>query len=253
MNILRRLLREERAVRRILPADGYARWRQTFVRRLPQVLRARSLGPVDAGLGEQFTILSPSARPLTVEGASFGVVREIFGHECYGSAKSLAGCRQVLDLGGNAGVFTLFALSAAPHARVHAVEGQPHYGPLIERNVARNGFAGRATVENALVGGACNEWTAGLRRAHPAIPDFSMERYLAGISECDFLKCDVEGAEFAFLNGASGWLPKVRRIALEYHGDWQSGVGLADTLRFAGFRVRQAAHGSLGYLFADRT
>jgi hypothetical protein len=252
MNPLAKFLREKRNVERLLAPADYRRWRGLVWRSLPSVLARRSLGIVDDRMGEHLAFRSPAGQELRTSGASLGVVREIFGQHCYATPAELRDARHILDLGGNAGVFTLYALSCAPAAQVHTVEAQPAFIPVITANVAANGFAARSSVENALVGGAWNEWAQGLRAAHPQIGDFNPARYFSTVGECDFLKCDVEGAEFAFFSGDLAWLRQVRQIALEYHGDWAAGTRLGDAIAAVGFEVRQATHGSLGYVFARR-
>jgi FkbM family methyltransferase len=251
MHRLKFLAREVGNVRRILVPRDFRRWCGALWRGRAEIWRRRSLGPADDRLGERFSI-RVRGRELQLEGASFGVVREIFGRECYIAGAELANCRTVVDLGANAGTFSLFAAVNAPECRVHAVEAQPAFVPIIEANLARNGLAGRVQVENALVGGVHDAWSRELVRRHPEIGTYPIGARLEALGTCDFLKCDVEGAEFRLLAEDRSWLRRVRRIALEYHGTWDDGAGLAEILRGEGLTVAQAAHGSLGYLFGSR-
>ncbi len=251
LKALHRLTGEMYHVKGILTPTDYRRWRMNLLTRLPSVLERRSLGPVDEAFGDTFAIRK-NGRLLRLQRTSFGVVREIFGQECYCPAAELGSCRQILDLGANAGVFGLFALMAAPDATVHMVEAQAALLAVLQGNVGRNGYADRVRTENALVGGAQNDWATQLRQQNPALPDFSIRTYLDGVGECDFLKCDIEGAEYTFFSGEVGWLRQVRRLALEYHGTWEQGSALGRILDKNGFEVRQANHGALGYLFATR-
>lgn len=52
----------------------------------------------------------------------------------------------VFDIGANVGLFTYVAASQAPQASIRAYEPIPRLSGLIERNLARNGWASRATV-----------------------------------------------------------------------------------------------------------
>lgn len=52
----------------------------------------------------------------------------------------------VFDVGANVGLFTYVAASHAPQAAVRAYEPNADLAALIERNLARNGWASRATV-----------------------------------------------------------------------------------------------------------
>lgn len=239
-------------VRRVLTPSHYWFWVKCFIWRLPEVIRLRSLGPVDERFGDEFCI-KHGDRQLHFKQASFGVVREIFGRECYCTAEELKTARNILDLGANVGAFGLFALSSAPHAKVHMVEAQPEFIPVLNRNIFHNGFAARATCENALVGGVHDNWTRHLCERFPKLQNFSISRYLAEVGQCDFLKCDIEGAEYVLFSGDISWTIKVRRIALEYHGTWEQGHALGELLRAKGFTVTQLPHGTLGYLAAIRS
>jgi FkbM family methyltransferase len=206
---------------------------------------------VDAAFGETFAVRHEGLL-LHLQQTSFGVVREIFGRECYCSAAELKSCRRILDLGANAGVFGLFALVSTPEATVQLVEAQSKLMPALRDNMLRNGFTDRVEFENALVGGEHNEWTRLLRMRQPELRDFSITDYLARTGECDYLKCDIEGAEYAFFGGDLSWLAKVRRIALEYHGSWGQGRRLGERLHAAGHTVKQSPHGKFGYLHTAR-
>jgi FkbM family methyltransferase len=79
-----------------------------------------------------------------------------------------------------------------------------------------------------------------------------------GLTRCDFLKIDCEGAEYDILFGATeDSLRSVRRIAMEYH-EGVTAYGRRDLVRFLedrGFRVRtrpNPAHREIGFLFASR-
>jgi hypothetical protein len=92
------------------------------------------------------------------------------------------------------------------------------------------------------------------------VPCTSLDRVLsdAGLSRCDFLKIDVEGAEYSILLGASDEaLSAFRRVCLEYH-DGVTPYSHADLVRFLqdkGYQVRthsNPVHGHLGLLYAWR-
>jgi hypothetical protein len=251
-NSLTQLLQERSRVQRLLTPQGFLRWNFLMIQALPRIISRKSLGPIDEGMGECLEFYAADRRLLRMSGCSFGVVREIFGQNCYVDPAKIADARRILDLGGNAGAFALYALSSAAYARVHVVEAQPQFIPIIRDNVEQNGFAARVSLENALVGGAYNEWSRAIRRAHPHIRDFDIAKYLSGVGSCDFIKCDIEGGEYVFFTGDLSWTRLVRRIALEYHGTWSSGTNLKQKLISHGYSVQQREHGRLGYLLAER-
>jgi len=246
-----RFLREIRVVAGLLTAGDFLRWFFACVRVLPEILRTRSLGPADRAFGDSFSIRNGVGR-LDFTRCDFGVIREIFGHRCYAEPMDLRAARCVVDFGANCGAFTLFALSHAPHAHVMAVEAQPEMVSALEANLERNGMSGRAFVRNALVGGVYNAWSQELLVRHPRVGIWNAQEMLPPDQEVDFLKCDIEGAEFQLLDPVPTWLRRVRRFALEYHGDWTKGAELGERLRAAGFVITQRSHRNLGYLTGTR-
>lgn len=235
-------------MRHCVPTGAWLRWCTGLLTRAPEVMRSRSLGAVDRRFGMRYTVRAPSGARLAVEGSDFGVVREIFGHRCYGEPAALADARTILDLGANAGIFTLYAASVAPHARIHAVEVQPDLCRVARANAERNGFAPRVIVENALVGGITTDWAREFIAHHPTIPVFNPAPVIEAWGGCDFVKCDVEGAEMVLLDGPPAWLRRVRRMAIEYHWNHEDGERLAARLAAAGCRVSTRRHGRLGYV-----
>ena len=246
-----RLWREVLMLSRLLPAREFSRWGGAMVRALPAAVRGRSLGPVDREFGTSFFIRG-QPRGLAFSSCDLGVVREIFGQQCYGRAGDFARDRLIVDLGANCGVFTLFALVHAPESRVFAVEAQPEMIGALRGNLERNGLLPRVTVANALAGGVCSPWAEDLLQRHPQVKVWDASQMLSADQEIDFLKCDIEGAEYLLFDPVPAWFRRVRRFALEYHGDWARGSALGDRIRAAGFTVTQRAHRNLGYLNGAR-
>lgn len=246
-----RLASELSRVARILfPAD-YARWISCILRSWPEILRERSLGPADRLFGDSFRVrLGPMQ--LQFSQTPLGLVREIFGHHCYARPQELQNTAKILDLGANAGVFSVFALACAPHARVYAVEAQPGLLVPLKMNVAQNGYAQRHQAEVAVVGGAWDSWTRNLMDTHSEIPVFDPEAFFRKNGDMDFCKCDIEGGEFPLLRHNPSWLNHIRCLALEYHGTPQEGDELAEILLQHDFKVLRRSHGCLGYLKASR-
>jgi hypothetical protein len=225
---------------------------QGALRNLPRIIRTKSLHEADISLGEELEFLAPNRQWLKTKGASFGVVREIFGHRCYAMPESLYNAREILDLGGNAGIFTLYALTSAPSAHVHYVELQPHFVEKAEKNVIKNGFEGRVSYENAVVGSLDPLIAGKLGIELKELKIFSPTAYTQKLKCCDFIKCDIEGAEYALFSSDIAWLKNVDRVAVEYHGSLESGEQIKERLEQSGYRVLQRPHGTLGYLFANR-
>lgn len=251
MSQLARFLGECRVVARISPAPQAARWLAGAACSLAPILRRRSLGPADDRLGTSFRIRTPS-QTLTFSNAGFGIAREIFGHGCYGDIRLSGPSPQVLDLGANAGLFSIHILASNPAARAQLVEIQPDFCDIARANLARNGLAARATVVNAWAGSVDSRWARDFMAHHPQVPAFDIAAYCETVGECDLLKCDIEGAEFALFDPAAQWLRRVKRIAVEYHWDHEAGDRLQAQLESAGFATEKRIAGSLGHLHCVR-
>jgi len=251
MNQAKQFIEEWCNVVRLLPRKELVRWHWCLVAAAREVFRSRSLGAVDRMFGDRFRIRS-SGGLFTVSGASLGVFREIFGRECYVTRDEIQSAQTIIDLGANCGAFSLFALTHAPRARVIAVEAQPAFAEVAKTNLETNGFTGRFRMMCGFVGAVESEWARSFSAAHPDVLLLQPSDWMPGEGEVDFLKCDIEGAEYALFGGDVSWLRRVRRIALEYHGDWPSGNRLGERIRQLGFEIQQAPHGRLGYLFGKR-
>jgi hypothetical protein len=216
----------------------------------PSAIKSRSLHPVDKAFGSTFTI-AVFGRTLRFYDSDLGVVREIFGRESYCTPSELANARRIVDLGANSGIFSIFA-AVSSSARIIAVEAQSSLVAVLERNISQNGVSEQVRIENALAGGAINEWANHLLVENPSLKLWDFEKSVPAGESVDFLKCDIEGAEYVLFDPMPQWIHRVKRFALEYHGDYDSGQLLAERFRVAGFEVTQRSHRHLGYLFGIR-
>jgi FkbM family methyltransferase len=179
--------------------------------------------------------------------------------------------RQIVDLGANVGIFTLYAARCAPHAKILAVEPFPSSFHRLVETVRSHGIEERVKCLNAAATG-----TNSMRiMPDSAVP--SQRRRLASISSSssvnsgtevagqtletilnenrlervDLLKIDIEGSEYeVFLSSSNNVLARVHRIAMEYHGDAPSPYSkrqLFDHLRGADFAVERDICDAQGY------
>jgi FkbM family methyltransferase len=179
----------------------------------------------------------------------------------------------VLDIGAGLGDFTVYAAKSRPHSRIYAYEPFPESYELLQENLKLNAVDNVQAFPYAVSDGRSAKLTlartgeAVQHRTTPAgvsvaatvdVPCTSLDQVLAdaALSRCDFLKIDVEGAEYEIMFGASDKvLSALRRVCLEYH----DGVTLhshADLVRFLqnkGYQVRtrpNPVHDHLGLLYA---
>jgi FkbM family methyltransferase len=265
---LRHVAVELRSVLRMAGPAAAARYAVELLRNLPAIARTGTLDPADAAMRARGWRLRIGPHAVDLAGRYWSGARELYGRRVYLPSRELsiqAGDR-VVDLGANAGLFTL--LAAAHGADVLTVEAQSGFVPEIEQNLASNHLRERATIVNALVGAGVGIFsdpsdvlTGSHGRVVPPVVELGalLERH--GFDRVDFLKCDIEGSEFALFRGAIPWLDRVRRIAMEVHPQFGDVPALAQQLRARGFRVRTTDDRGLeteqfaeraGYLYAWR-
>jgi FkbM family methyltransferase len=140
----------------------------------------------------------------------------------------------MIDLGGNAGLASVWFLNTFPRAKLVTIEANPENYPSLEANL--HPYGDRATM---VKGGVWwrrtplalvlrqNEGDAYVREALPGDnPAEIMEGWdvpalmaRGGFTRIDLLKMDIEGAEIdLFLKGSERWLPHVRNLTIELHG-----------------------------------
>ncbi|MBU1546699.1 MAG: FkbM family methyltransferase [Proteobacteria bacterium] len=189
--------------------------------------------------------------------------KEIFLENAYfsGFATSLPRNPTIIDIGANAGFFTLFAASSFPRASIYSFEPVPENFQQLLRNRERNSqadiscfpvavcgsdgeiflnfelednFTTAATILNSLESGG-----KGL-----TVPCVSLATIFQNnsLDTCDLLKLDCEGAEFEILYSCPPeTIAKVQRLAMEVHAGKEEGnnmQALAAWLGNHGFAVR---------------
>src|SRR5262249_44856357 len=124
----------------------------------------------------------------------------------------------VLDVGANVGIVTLpLARAVGPQGQVHAFEPHPEVRQRLKRNVALNNLS-NVTICGDAVGavpgpaplygnGTGNGGAASLAPGPTLGETFTVEvrtldSYTADLPRVDLIKIDVEGADFAVLEGA---------------------------------------------------
>jgi FkbM family methyltransferase len=166
----------------------------------------------------------------------------------------------ILDCGANIGLATLFFKRWFPHARIQSFEADPTTANVLRENVRNNGLED-VTVHNLLlsdkngeesfyvsadVPGSLQMSTAHGRFSTASreirVPSGRLSDFIDG--PVDFLKLDVEGAEFAVMHDLveSGKIGQIIRMVIEYHhkmGDQPSRMAsFLSILEDAGFEYQ---------------
>jgi len=177
-------------------------------------------------------------RPRTTD---YQAYQQIFIEQEYaGVRETTVDVNFILDCGANAGLASVYFLNCFPRARVLAIEPDSENVAICRRNLAP--YGDRATVLQGGVwndrsrlavvpsefGGGGNKWGIQVRPFHPgdaerdAVEAFDIPSLLAhaGADYVDLLKIDIERSELpVFSSSTDRWLPRVRNLVIELHGD----------------------------------
>lgn len=200
-----------------------AQWLANIVSHAGECKQTRSLSPADRGMGMgPFTLRRKHARAVISSPDVFGVIREIWYRDVYLKDDYLKIARDatVVDLGANAGVFTLLALAHGPDVRVISVEPHRELNDRFHHNVALNGWQDRVTLHRAFVGGNSVVQQGLVQQDMYAGAEFMTQEELIAknqLTRIDFLKCDIEGSEFELLGEHSPLLAMTQQLAVEIH------------------------------------
>jgi FkbM family methyltransferase len=143
-----------------------------------------------------------------------------------------------VDLGGNVGYFTFRCADRflrrwpdGEQLRITIVEGSPLVFAELERRVnSQPRLSPRVMLHNGLVGFREGEAYIGGNHIHYGnaisahaearrilMPFVDLIEILRHADEIDLLKCDIEGAEFEFIENYEDLLKKVRAAVFEFH------------------------------------
>lgn len=166
-------------------------------------------------------------------GASGSIYKEIFVDREYEFGEcSIQPGDVVVDLGANVGVFSRYAYAQGAKS-IYAFEPEPNNYECLMQNKPPNCFAYNLGISSSIkAAGLRVDSTIGGHTLFDSDPNGSrtneiipvgcinMNYVCSEICRCpiDFLKIDVEGAEFLVFQGMSvSNLRRVRKIAMEYH------------------------------------
>jgi len=156
--------------------------------------------------------------------------------------------RLMIDAGANIGMASLYFLNRYPGLKIVAIEPDPETFEICRMNLAP--YAGRVVLLKGAIWSSCGrvvlakgelEWNshvvalpdgaaqngasqngAAKSGADVAVDSYDVPALIAagGGGTVDFLKVDIEGGELElFGKNEQSWLPAVRNIAIEFHGD----------------------------------
>jgi FkbM family methyltransferase len=178
---------------------------------------------------------------------------EIFEDQIY--AQQLAENSYIVDCGGNIGLSAIFLKGLCPSAEIDVFEPDPDNFQLLTKNVMSCNLS-RVNLHNKAVWNentTLNFQQSGSLSSHVNqsatteginVQAVSLREFL--IRPVDFLKIDIEGAEFLVLKDIKEHLHFIKAMFLEYHGKFEQNHELMEMLDIvvkSGFRfyIREAA------------
>ncbi|MFC1488226.1 FkbM family methyltransferase [Thermodesulfobacteriota bacterium] len=175
--------------------------------------------------------------------------KEIFLEECYTRELELKLPDQpaILDIGANAGFFSLFSASRFPGARIISFEPIPNNFKQLKRNKKLNenfqitciqkavyGYSGEISIsfdpEDSFTTAASVFEKPDLRSKIIKVPCVTLQEIFNQyrFERCDLLKMDCEGAEYEILyNCPASYLRRISQIVLEVHGGAEPNQNIA--------------------------
>jgi FkbM family methyltransferase len=191
--------------------------------------------------------------------------KEIFENEIY-AFESTQSSPLIVDCGSNIGLSVLYFKKIYPNSRIISFEPDEGNHLLLQRNLKANHLhdveVNKSAVWNS--NGNIAFTTAETEGSHISTDEAGtlvqaerLNGLLEHYDEVDFLKMDIEGAEWQVINDCALNLYKVKNLFLEYHGkieDTDKLIGLLQIVRESGFKVyvRNAAD-NLTYPFVEKT
>lgn len=258
-------------VARTLDTNNVVHFGAALAKNAGRIATTRNLRPADEAMRGRTTTFKVDGTEVTLSGDDFSSAREMYCRRVYLSHPPvhLRPGSTVLDLGANIGLFSL--LAARRGCKVIAVEAQRGFVLEIQKRLRAAECEHSVEIECALIGSGTGVFATPADVSHAShyepgqeVPSIDMPTLLKrhGISRIDFLKADIEGAEFALFAEYAPWMRQVDQIAMELHGQFGRADQIAQVLRQAGFQtavvddvMRPVADlgAHAGYVFAWRT
>ncbi len=175
--------------------------------------------------------------------------KEIFTEEIY-KFKSDATHPVIIDCGANIGLSTLYFSIAYPNSKVYAFEPDETLFKLLESNIAANQLSNvhlhkeAVWIENTILSfsnkGSEASQIDTTGQSATKVKAIQLAAFLSNFERVDFLKMDIEGAEFEVVKDCKDQLAKVQNFFLEYHGtsnETNKLIELLEIVKKAGLKV----------------
>lgn len=181
-----------------------------------------------------------------VDAPSFlGMFIEIYLDEHY-KFQAASESPLIIDCGSNIGLANIYFKQRYPNARIISFEADPEIAEVSAANLRAFGFSDEEVhakvvwtndqgIHFQIEGGTSGR----IVKTAKLFPSIRLKDELAKYTRVDFLKMDIEGAEFEVISDAAPEFHRVDNIFIEYHSieDEEQKLGeLLNILREAGYR-----------------
>jgi FkbM family methyltransferase len=269
---LKRLLDDIRGTWRSMPAGQALRWYGAVLRHAPAIARSRKFYVADAAmrgelrfhvLDKDLTVNVDTINSTSANGYAF--LRELFVRQIYFREFRQLRFDTCLDLGCNTGVVASCLRSlAGPEGRVYGVDPFTYPENTFRAHAVKT--PGITLEQRVLCGESIRHDTEQLRALcepydfDPALAATVEEVMDAHhLDRIDFLKMDIEGAEFRIFRDSVRWLERVDNLAMEVHNQAGDPTEIVDRLQASGFKVKwlsdsgyPTSQPEAGYIYASR-
>lgn len=246
-----------------LPQFIMASWRALFIFKQPLTV-IWSYIVRRSPAGRMVQLKSGHVIHLSGDPADIVTVFLIFGREDYGKISPGA---NVIDIGANIGVFSLFAALSGAKG-VYAFEPSASSYDVLLKNIEANGLGSIIKAERLAVVGFPSPPVRFPRNSdvmnailpdssdsddYDLVPTITLSEMVSAMSSVDILKSDCEGGEYAiFLQADEADIRKITEIRMEIHRGPKD--ELVSRLVGLGYRIREymSEPTGVGYIWITR-
>jgi FkbM family methyltransferase len=157
---------------------------------------------------------------------------DLFINEIYKFEDSKKANPLIIDCGSNIGLSIIYFKKLFQDAQIIAFEADPNNYSILNQNITSNNLTNITLYEKAvwISNGLISFDSSGSEDSHISIVENEKESkgmeveaidfssFLEEYPEIDFLKMDIEGAEYPVLKKSASQLKKIKKMFIEYHG-----------------------------------
>jgi FkbM family methyltransferase len=274
---LKRIAADLTGAWKVTPASQALRWYGWLLRRAPAVLRTQKFYAADAGMngvcefklfGRTLSFDADAINTSVVDpmrGTAYSFLRELFVRRIYFRGFNELKFDSCLDFGCNVGmVASLLRQLGGPDARVLAVDPLTYPNNTFRQALTK--IKGLKIERHVLCDSATK---ADPKRVHELCDPYGFDPATVAtipeilqanqIDHVDFMKMDIEGAEFGIFAEPTPWLTRVDNIAMEVHSECGDPGVIVQHLQQHGFDVTwchdygyPVEARNAGYIYASR-